>query len=166
MWARALALATLFVAAFALQATVAPHLQLAGTPPDLILVAVVTLGLLRGAGSGAAGGIAAGLALDLLRGRQLGLFAFGLGAAGGLAGVTAERVYPSRISVRFAVALAATLLDQFLVVGLFTLSRGDPNLFAVGLGPAIRQALYNGLLAVLAYGPANRAARPREAFRP
>lgn len=164
MWARAIGFVGLFVVAFALQATVSPHLALAGTRPDLVLVAVVTLGLLRGTTSGAAGGLLAGFALDLLRGRQLGLFAFGLGAAGCLAGTVAGAVYPSRMSVRFAIALGATLLDQLLVVGFYTFSRGDLDLLAVGLAPAVRQALYNGVLTVLVYGPLSRAARSREVF--
>lgn len=165
MWARAIALVGLFVVALALQATVAPHLAIGGTPPDFVLVAVVTLGLLRGAGTGATGGLLAGLAIDLLRGRQVGLFALGLAAAGGLAGLAAERVYPGRMSVRFAVALAATLVDQLIVLGVYSLTRGDPRLVLVGLAPALRQALYNGLLTVWAYGPVSRAARTQEEYR-
>lgn len=166
MWARILGLAATFLIAFALQATVAPHLTIAGAPPDFVLVVVVVLGLLRGARGGALSGLAAGFALDVLRGREIGLFALGLAAAGGLAGVISEKLYPSRISVRFAIALAATVVDQVTIVGLYALTRGNLDLLATGLELAARQAIYNGVLTVLAYGPLGRAARAREDLYP
>jgi rod shape-determining protein MreD len=164
MWTRTATLVGLFLVTLVLQTTVAPHLAVAGTPPDLVLVAVVALGLRQGARTGTLAGTVGGLALDLLRGRQLGLFALALAAAGGFAGMAAERVYPSRVWVRFAVALGAALIDQLLVVGLYALGRGRPSLALGSLDPALRQAVYDGFLATLVYGPLGRSARTREGY--
>ncbi len=155
-----------FLAALALQSTLAPHLALSGTTPDVVLVAVVIFGLTRGPVAGALAGLGVGLCVDILRGRELGLFALGATAAGVFAGLTAERVYSGRLPVRFIVALAATLIDQLLVVTVYAASHGRFGLAAAGFLPAVHQALYNGMLTVLVYGPVARAARSREAIAP
>jgi rod shape-determining protein MreD len=62
---RAILSAILLAAALALQLTVVNRLPLPGTGPDLVLVAVVALGLRGGPAAGALTGFCAGLGLDL-----------------------------------------------------------------------------------------------------
>jgi rod shape-determining protein MreD len=132
------------------QATVAPHLAILHAPPDLVLTVVMMTGLLAGAGSGGAYGVAAGLCLDLWRGRQIGLMGLALGAAGWLAGMVGERVYPGRAMVRFLTVTLGTVLAQAMVLGLYRAAHGLVDWRAVQPTVAV-QAVYDGVLAVVAY---------------
>jgi rod shape-determining protein MreD len=153
---RALVSTAGLLALVAAQAAVAPRLAVGGTRPDLLLEGVLLLGLLRGVSAGWLGGAAAGLCLDLLRGRQLGLFALGMAAAGALAGEAARRAYPSRVGVRLAVAFLGTAVDQAVVVGLYRASGGAVDWFGAA-DSVLRQAAYNGAVLLVAYGPVARS---------
>lgn len=133
------------------QSALSAHLELFGAPPDFVLTGVLLTGLAAGAGSGGLYGVAAGLCLDVWRGHQIGLMALAAGSAGWLAGTVGERVYPGRASVRFLTVAAGTVLAQAVVVGLYRVtSHGAVAWTAVEHIVAV-QAVYNGLIGVIAY---------------
>ncbi|HXF99053.1 MAG TPA: rod shape-determining protein MreD [Gaiellaceae bacterium] len=86
----ALRAAGVVLAAALLQTVVVSSLSIAGGAPDLLLVAVVSLGLLRGASAGAVLGFLAGLVVDLLALETLGITSLVLTLAGYWAGRYAE----------------------------------------------------------------------------
>ncbi|HVB10586.1 MAG TPA: rod shape-determining protein MreD [Bacillota bacterium] len=132
------------------QATVVPYLAVLHAPPDFVLTAVMLTGLIAGSASGGAYGVAAGLCLDLWRGRQIGLMAIGIGLAGALAGLVGERVYPGRAGVRFLTVSLGTVLAQGIILGLYRATHGLVAWSAVERTVGL-QALYNGVLAVICY---------------
>ena len=103
--------AVLFVAAM-LQAVIVSSLVFGGGAPDLLLVVVVSLGLLRGSVPGAVFGFAGGLIVDLLTLETLGITSLVLTLAGFWAGRYAETTGRGRklaplVAVGVITALAA-----------------------------------------------------------
>ncbi len=136
----------------ALQASIAPHLEVAGAPPDLPLVAVLVWAMADGPVVGASAGLATGLALDLLRGDAIGLFALAAACAGALCGFAATRVDPARFVVRFVLAAAASALYGGVVaIGWWLLVPGSVQ----WLGAAhhlLVSSLWDACLVAAAYG--------------
>ncbi|HXG77371.1 MAG TPA: rod shape-determining protein MreD [Gaiellaceae bacterium] len=103
------------VLAFALlQVGIVSSLVVLGGAPDLLLVAVVSLGLLRGSVPGAAVGFGAGLLVDVLTLGTLGLTSLVLTLAGFWAGRYAETTARSRrLSPLLAVGVITVLATVF-----------------------------------------------------
>lgn len=135
-----------------LQGALAPHLAIAGVRPDLPLVAVLVIALFGGPVRGGGSGLAAGFALDLLRGTRLGLFALATGAAGWLCGEAAGRIDAGRGAVRWVLASGSAFLYGLIVVGVAVVL--DRNgIHATGaLRHLLLATLYDGTLAAIVYG--------------
>ena len=101
--------AVVFVAAM-LQAVIVSAIVVGSGAPDLLLVAVISLGLLRGSIAGAAYGFAGGLVVDLLTLDTLGLTSLILTLAGFWAGRYAETSGRGRRSAPLIAVGALTVL--------------------------------------------------------
>jgi rod shape-determining protein MreD len=135
-----------------LQGALAPHLAIAGVPPDLGLVAVLVVALDRGPGRGAAAGLAVGFGLDLLRGSRLGTFALAAAAAGWVCGEVGTRLDPGRPFVRWLLTSICAGGYGLCVAGLALVLDRD-GIHATGaLRHVLVAAVYDGSLATLAYG--------------
>jgi rod shape-determining protein MreD len=107
--ARRLACGLALVAAVVLQATVLARLPLPGSPPDLVLVVVVVVGLLEGPRSGMLTGFAAGVLADLSSDHELGRLALAYVLVGFLAGLLQDDVDGSLVVPLLAGGGAAAL---------------------------------------------------------
>jgi rod shape-determining protein MreD len=108
--------ALVFVAAM-LQAVLVSSLVIGGGAPDLLLVSVVSLGLLRGSIPGAVFGFAGGLVVDLLTLDTLGITSLVLSLAGFWAGRYAETgVRGHRTGPLLAVGVLTVLAGLFAFV--------------------------------------------------
>lgn len=106
----------LFVAAM-LQVVIVSSLALGGGAPDLLLVTVVALGLVRGSVAGAAFGFVGGLVVDLLTLDTLGVTSLVLTLAGFWAGRWVETTGRGRrLAPLIAVAVITVLATVFSVV--------------------------------------------------
>lgn len=151
------------VVAALLQLTIARYLQVGGVEPDLILVfavATVVAGDLEG---GMVWAFLGGLMLDVLVPRPLGLTAFTLLVAVGLANILAKMLDRTR----FLAAPLATFPTSIVASGLFVLAFGilrgavpvtDP------VGAVLPVALYSTAVAALV-GPIVVRLRRRAAVR-
>ena len=136
----------------AFQASLAPHLEVAGVAPDLPLTAVLVWAMADGPISGAVAGVAAGLALDLLRGNAIGLFALAAACAGALCGFAATRLDPARFVVRWVLAAgAAAVYGAVIAVAWWVLDPGSVQWLGVG-HHLLLAALWDASLAAGAYG--------------
>lgn len=107
------AAAVVFVAAL-FQAAIFSSFAVAGGVPDVLLVVVISLGLLRGSVPGAVLGFAGGLVVDLLTLETLGLTSLVLTLAGFWAGRYAETTARGRrLPVLFAVGVMTILAGAF-----------------------------------------------------
>lgn len=132
----ALRAAALALAAALVQTVVVSSLVLGGGEPDLLLVTVVSLGLLRGSAAGALLGFGAGLAVDLLTLETLGLTSLLLTVAGYWAGRYGETTGRGR---RLAPLLAVGVIT--VLVSLLSLALH----FMLGESVAAREAVLGGL---------------------
>jgi rod shape-determining protein MreD len=129
----------LFAAAL-FQAAIFSSLDIAGGTPDVLLVTVVALGLLRGSVSGAILGFAGGLVVDLLTLDTLGVTSLVLTLAGFWAGRYAETTARGR------------RLPPLLAVGVLTVLAGVFGFalhYMLGEDVVARHALVTALLPAL-----------------
>jgi rod shape-determining protein MreD len=146
---RALVLAAVIAVGVVLESTLLAHLRLGGARPDVLVLAVIAVGMGCGPVTGAVFGFAAGLVSDLEFAAPVGVSAlvytvigFGMGSA---------RIYlaASRTWIHLLAAAAASLVSVWLsgvVLRVFDLSSWS---FLVRSAPWI--ALYNLLLTPLVY---------------
>jgi rod shape-determining protein MreD len=127
-------------AAALFQAAIFSSLAVGGGTPDLLLLAVVSLGLLRGSVPGAVVGFAGGLVVDLLTLETLGVTSLVLTLVGFWAGRYAETTARGR---RLPVLLAVGVLT--VLAGVF----GFALHYMLGEDVVARQALVNALLPAL-----------------
>lgn len=141
------------------QSALGSRLAILGVPPDLPLVAVMLVAFFVGSARGGVLGLCVGLLLDLLRGSRIGLFALAMGVAAWLCGEAAARVDPARASVRAVVAAgAAGVYGLVIVLGAMAFDRSGVHA-AGALRHLVVAALYDGMLATLAYWPVADRAR-------
>lgn len=133
--------AALVLAAALVQTVVLSSLSLGGGTPDLLLVAVVSLGLLRGSASGAALGFAAGLVVDLLTLETLGITSLVLTLAGFWAGRYAETTGRGKRAAPLVAVGVITVLAAVFGVLLH---------FMLGEAVAARETLLGALAPTLA----------------
>lgn len=136
MSARRVLLATLLlVVALLTQSAVLSRLPLPGSPPDLLLVLVLTLALLAGSAPGALAGFVTGLLVDLGADHELGRTALVYTLVGYLAG--RAQYGPHRSILRALLVVAATAAAGVSVFALVGLLLGDPRIDL----PAYRQSM-------------------------
>jgi rod shape-determining protein MreD len=143
----ALRMAALVVAAVLLQGAFSR--SGGGVPGDLVLVAVVAVGLLHGRLAGLLTGTAAGLLQDALGGGMLGLSGLGKCVAGYLAGVAGTQFIVTQWMSRGFLFLGASLLNSASFMGLSALlglRRYDNPILEV-----VTQAVVNAVVGVLLF---------------
>ena len=155
--------ATLLVMfAVLLQVTVATDLDVLGGRPDLVVIVVVSIALLRGPRAGAVAGFAAGFLVDALGLGVIGATSLTLTTVGYLVGVFGERLRET------------AAIRPLLAIGLASIVAGLGELVVavlVGSGPAVSPGLFlavvpgsmlNVLLAIALYPAIRLALRRRQ----
>jgi rod shape-determining protein MreD len=150
----------LFVAAIGQVSIFAQAHVLSGVP-DLLLVTLVAVALLRGSVTGALGGFYAGLLVDSASLGELGLTSLVLTIAGYWIGRYGETTGRDRAHAPILSVAVVTVLYAFgLVVVHFVLGEAAPaGAVLRGLGPAI---VMNLVLAAFVYPPVRWLLRPAE----
>jgi len=151
----------LFVAAL-LQVTVLNRLQILGGTPDLLLLTLVGVSLLRGSVFGAAGGFGAGLIVDTADLGTLGLTSLVLTVAGYWIGRYGETTGRDRRHAPFVSVAVVTVLASFgeLVLHFMIGDHVSARLVLVdALFPSI---LLNLLLTAPVYALCRRLLRPQD----
>lgn len=121
---------------------------LRGVTPDLMLIATLSVTLLRGPLAGGAFGFVGGLLADILTGRLIGLGAMILTVIGLVAGLLGQRIYSERLSVMFLFNVASSFVHLTLYgAGAWAFGVHMPILQGVvAMAPWLM--VYNGLLAL------------------
>lgn len=104
----------------ALQATLVPHLAIAGIRPDLPLIAVVMLASARGSTAGTIGGFCIGLAQDLSNPAFLGLNALAKSLLGFAAGTLRVHLDAGSLPMRAAVLFVSVLGHDLVYLTILT----------------------------------------------
>jgi rod shape-determining protein MreD len=135
-----LRIAVVVFTAAMLQVTIVSSLDVLGGSPDLLLVTLVSIGLIRGSVTGAVAGFAGGLLVDVATLGTLGVYALLLTIAGYWAGRYGETTGRDRPQ---APLLAAAALTVGVAVGGFVLN------FMLGADVSARHALVETLAPAL-----------------
>jgi rod shape-determining protein MreD len=154
------AAALLFVAAVA-QVSIFSQIHIFGAVPDVLLVSLVALALLRGSSAGAVGGFFAGLLVDTATLGTLGLTSLVLTLAGYWIGRFGETTGRDRAHAPFLSVAVVTVLCQLgLLIVHFVLGESAPGGAVVrSLIPAVA---LNLILTAPIYALVRRLLRPTE----
>ncbi|MEJ7706192.1 MAG: rod shape-determining protein MreD [Nocardioidaceae bacterium] len=148
--ARILVIGVLIVATVTLQNSIFSHFSLSGVVPDLAMLVVIAVALVRGPDYGATVGFAAGLVLDLAppADHTAGRWALSLLLVGYVIGLARGDAESSALSAIFMVAAGAFIgTSVFALTGLVL---GDPGVsVSLALEVVPRAILYDVLLTPL-----------------
>lgn len=134
-----------------LQTTLADYIKIYNVKPNLILILVVSVALLRGNGEGAVIGFTTGLIMDMLFGRILGFFAL-LGMYLGLIiGSVNKRLYRENFLVVIFFTFVSTIAYEGAVYSLNAFMRGDVELLYPFTRIILPEAIYNSVVSILVY---------------
>lgn len=134
-----------------------------GAAFDLVLVAVVAVGLYYGRVAGLVSGVIGGLVQDALGGGILGLSGLGKCIVGYVTGIAGTQFIVTQTTPRGIVFLGATFLNSACFMGLSVLlglRRFDRPVFDVSV-----QAVVNAAMGVLLFFVIERAPTARERWR-
>lgn len=121
---------------------------LRGVTPDLVLMAAISVGLLRGHLSGATFGFVGGLIADILTGRLIGLGGLILSVIGVTAGALGQRIFSERKVVTLLFHMAGSVLHLALYgAGAWAFGVQMPILEGITVMAPWLMA-YNGILAL------------------
>ena len=160
--ADALKAALVVFTASLLQVTVLSSADVAGGTPDLLLVTLVAVALLRGAVFGSVAGFFGGLLVDVARLETLGLTSLVLTVACYWIGRYGETTGRDRTHAPLLSVVVVTVLYSLGALGLHYMVGDDPSAqraLGAALAPAI---LFNVLLAFPVYALCRRLLRPVE----
>ncbi|MBW6469141.1 MAG: rod shape-determining protein MreD [Anaerosomatales bacterium] len=137
--------------AFLLQAALVPYIAIAGVMPNALLLAAVTIALVKGPRAGMLSGFVAGILFDLLGTGPIGAGAFVFCLVGFISGSVQESTFSDGWVVPLVIVfVASATAEATYAVGLAVLGEGG-----FSMGSAFRlvlpAALYNSALAVLVY---------------
>jgi rod shape-determining protein MreD len=137
------------VAAIILQTTLARFFVRGSIAIDLVLVAVIYVGLTAGPVSGLLAGTFAGLAQDALSGGVIGIGGLAKTVVGFLSGIIGTQLIVTNTLPRFVVFFLATAAHQLLFLGLYVLL--DLRHFDRPYAAVAGQALGNALIGIVAF---------------
>ncbi len=152
------------VLAAVVQSTAAQHL-VGGPRPDLVLLLVLAWSMLRGLTEGTIGGVAGGLALDLLSAAPFGLHTGLLGLIGSFTALGESNLYRGNLILFLTTAALATIAlhaGSLLVLQAAGLQAANLARFVEFTVPT---ALLNALLMPLAFALVQRFVRILEGWR-
>lgn len=137
--------------AFILQGVLVPHIAIAGTKPDIILIVTALYGFAYGAPVGAIVGFFGGLLGDLLGGMHVGLGLVSKSIVGFFAGLVQRTIFVENILLPMLAIFIATWLNEFVYVGFMFLLGEVTPIKALVLNVILPTAVYNAVLTPLIY---------------
>lgn len=117
--------AVLIVAAYLLQCTVFPALEIAGIKPNLMLIVTSSIGFMRGTREGMFTGFAAGILTDIQFGDMIGFYAIIYLLAGYINGMFHQTYYDEDIKLPLFLIAVSEFLYGVVIYFLMFLLRSD-----------------------------------------
>lgn len=134
-----------------IQSTVLNNIAVNHVKPNLMIVFIISVALLRGNVEGSVIGFFVGLSQDIISGKILGFYTL-LGLYLGLAiGSVNKRLYRENIFVVVFFTFIASLAYELTVYFLSTLLKERMDLFYAFKNIALLESLYNSIISVFVY---------------
>lgn len=134
-----------------LQSTLIDYIKIYNIKPNLPLVFIVAIALLRGNIEGAIIGFFVGLTQDMLFGSNLGFYTILGMYTGFAAGSVNKRLYRENFLIYIFFAFIATLLYEFAVFAPHILYNGYNEVIYAIRRIILPEAVYNGLFSIFIY---------------
>jgi rod shape-determining protein MreD len=133
------------------QATLAEYIRIYGVKPNILLVFIISVALLRGNVEGAVVGFFTGLSQDMLSGKILGFYSL-LGLyLGTIIGSVNKRLYRDNFAVIVFFTFISTVIYEWLVYFLNTFMRNQIDLIYPFTHVILPEAIYNSVISILVY---------------
>ncbi len=146
---------TLVVLDVILESTLFQYTRIFGIKPDFTLMIIVAYGIMRGSSYGAFIGLGAGILLDLLYGRAIGINALAYMATGYVIGQVHENVFKDSFIPAVVFNFLAIILFQhaFIMLAYFSNNFPSTDISYVNmlLQNILPQAVYNAVIGFVAY---------------
>lgn len=139
------------LACFILQTTVFQTLSIGSIVPNLLLIATISFGFMRGKITGIWSGFFCGILKDLFYGNLLGFYALVYLCIGYGAGCCTKIFYDEEIRVPMFLVAAGDLIYGLAVYGFQFLMRGRIEIFFYLRRIIIPEAIYTVLITVILY---------------
>ena len=143
--------AVIILAAYLLQCTVFPALEIAGIKPNLMLVVTASFGFMRGPREGMFVGLASGLLIDIQSGDMIGFYALIYLVAGYVNGLFEEMYFDEDVKLPLFLIAASDLLYGVCIYFLTFLLRSDFNFLYYLNRIIIPEAIYTIVITLVAY---------------
>jgi rod shape-determining protein MreD len=138
------------ILAVAIQATLL-HFLPGQVTPDLVLIMVVSVGLLRGSDQGLFFGVLAGFFMDLVSGNIIGIQALSKMALGFFSGFMEKNIFKDSVLIPAITVFVATIIFESFNIILYIAFNAHYNFFGTLLSAILPMALYNALFTPLIY---------------
>ncbi len=139
------------------QSTILEYLEIFNVRPNILIVLMVIVALLRGTVESAGMGLFFGLTMDILMGKTLGWYALIFFLVSIPISMINEKLYREKFLVLVTFTFSATIIIEtlfFLIVFMFRGYRYLPYLFGTVIIP---EAIYNSILILPLFKPVSKA---------
>lgn len=134
-----------------IQTTLADYLAIHNVKPNLMIVFIVSIALLKGNVQGSVVGLILGLVQDMLTGKVLGFYAL-LGLYLGVAvGSLNKRLYRENLAIAVFFTFTSTMVYEFAVYFLNTFTQSGRVLVDTLKEVILPEAVYNSVISILIY---------------
>lgn len=134
-----------------LQSTLINYIAIFNVKPNLVVIFIVSIALLRGNVEGACLGFFAGLTQDMLSGKAVGPFALMGMYTGLIIGSVNRRLYRENFLVCIFFTFITSMVYEFIVFVPTLMITGYQELLFVLKGVIVPEAVYNSVLSILIY---------------
>lgn len=141
----------LIITAFVLQGTLFQQFSFGNITPNLLLIIVVSLGLMRGQRTGLITGFSSGLLCDIFLGTYIGFYALLLMYLGYLAGSFNKIFFPEDVKLPMFMIAVSDLLYGFFCYCFMFLMRGKLELLYYFVHICIPECIYTLVITIILY---------------
>ena len=143
--------AVIILAAYLLQCSVFPALEIGGIKPNLMLIITASFGFMRGPREGMFVGIASGLLIDIQSGDMIGFYALIYLVAGYLNGLFEQIYFDEDIKLPLFLIAGSDLLYGMTIYFLSFLLRSDFNFLYYMNRIIIPETIYTIVITLIVY---------------
>ncbi len=141
----------LLITLFVFQGTVFASLNFANTSPNLLIILIVSLSLMRGEKTGVILGFFAGILMDVFMGTTIGLYALIFMYLGYANGSFHRVFFPEDIKLPMIMIVVSDIFYGFLVYILLFLLRGRTDFSFYFSNVILPEAIYTIVITILLY---------------
>lgn len=148
---RAIVTSLIIFIVLVIQSTLMQYIQFYGVKPNIVVVTIISVALLRGTTEGAVVGFLTGIVYDLVFGRIFGVGAL-LGLLLGLTvGTLNRKIYKENLIVVILAAFLFTFIFESLIAALIAIRKTNESFLEIVRHIALKEAMLNSVVGVFVH---------------